>query len=101
MPSTLLSSILTGLDCERAVGRGKRPGISTASSERHHMAEPSASCQHRGDLNGCRLALVRAWREERLADHCIMAGLREGCRQCREVLLKGLRNATSDDRSRR
>ena len=54
------------------------------------MADDLSFCRHPDDPDGCRRALVAAWREGRLEQHCVMAGLKAGCRQCIEVLSKGL-----------
>jgi len=63
------------------------------------MSEPAAFCQWPGDLDGCRKALIEAWREGRLDQHCILAGLRIYLAQCREIVLAGLQKGRKPAKS--
>ena len=60
-------------------------------------------CQHPKDVEACRRSLIRAWREDSLARHCIFRGLRENLDACRQILRQGLydehRIGTSGSRS--
>jgi len=47
-------------------------------------------CQHPGDPEGCEKGLVAAWKQVRLAEHCVVEGLRQDRQPCRDVLVKGL-----------
>lgn len=57
------------------------------------MAEFPSFCPHPGDPEGCAQALAQAAQEKRLAEHCVMEGLRSRGRQCHDVLLDGLTRA--------
>ena len=57
--------------------------------------ETPAFCQHPGDLEGCRAALIQAWRRSLLTQHCVMAGLAAGWNQCRQVLVTGVQPSGS------
>lgn len=54
------------------------------------MPASPAYCQHPDNLEGCRQALVKAWKALALAEHCVIEGLRQEFGSCRDVLLGGL-----------
>ncbi len=60
-----------------------------------HMARASTFCRCPEDLEGCRQSLIQAWREGSIGEYCIMEGLRANLHQCRQVLLEGLYDKTS------
>jgi len=57
------------------------------------MTKRREFCPHPNDPDQCRRALVQAWREGTLAQHCVMEGLRRQWRPCLERLLEGLYRA--------
>jgi DNA-directed RNA polymerase specialized sigma24 family protein len=54
------------------------------------MADSPSFCQHPGDPEGCGQGLVAAREHLRLAEHCVMEGLRHNCEACCNILVKGL-----------
>jgi DNA-directed RNA polymerase specialized sigma24 family protein len=54
------------------------------------MPASPAYCQHPDNLEGCRQALVKAWKALALAEHCVTEGLRQGFGPCGDVLVGGL-----------
>ena len=54
------------------------------------MTDRPDSCQHPDDVEGCCQSLIQAWREKRLAQHCMIEGLRKDCRDCEAIMLAGL-----------
>ncbi len=60
-----------------------------------HMARASTFCPCPEDLEGCRQSLIQARREGSIGEYCIMEGLRANLHQCRQVLLEGLYDKTS------
>ncbi len=53
------------------------------------MGKVAEFCRHSGDINGCKLSLVKSWQEGTLEKHCIFEGLRANLYQCRQVLHEG------------
>ena len=86
MPSSVLPAAQACQDEEdRPDGRSRR------SKGRLRMEATPSFCAHPEDVDGCCQALVQAWREVRVQDHCLVDGLKEGYPQCRDVLVGGLR----------
>ncbi len=54
------------------------------------MVESPTFCQYPGDVPGFQQALITAWRAGVLSGHCVLDGLKAGCRQCFEEVLKGI-----------
>ncbi len=54
------------------------------------MPASPAYCQDPDNLEGCRQALVKAWKALALAEHCVIEGLRQSFGPCGDVLVGGL-----------
>ena len=54
------------------------------------MPASPAYCQHPGNLENCRQALVKAWKALALAEHCVIEGLRQSFGPCEDVLVEAL-----------
>lgn len=57
-----------------------------------YMAKTANFCQNSVDSDGCHLSLIQACQEGSIDKHCIFEGLKTNCRQCRDVLQRGLYN---------
>lgn len=63
------------------------------------MGKIAEFCRHPGDLESCKISLVKSWQEGTLEKHCIFEGLRANWHQCREVLLECLHPESKGDRN--
>ena len=60
------------------------------------MTQTVDFCRYLKDLDGCRQALIEAYRLKKLLEHCIIEGLKQGLKQCRQILGNGLYDETKN-----
>jgi len=60
------------------------------------MAQMVDFCRYPKDLDGCRQSLIEAYRLKKLLEYCMIEGLKQGLKQCRQILGNGLYDETKN-----
>lgn len=92
MPRTLTTNDPIRRECGRksATEPPQLPEQARVTDGRLNMADAPVCCQFPCDVDGCRAALIQAWRDARLAEHCVTDGLKAGWMQCHRLLAEGV-----------